>query len=200
MKFYGHANLQQNELQNAVLSTLTTFPIDPKVGQIAFVNNTVYICVRTDPLPAIWIPLTQEITAYTHTQSTPSTSWTIVHNLNTSDIHVQIFNSDNVFVIPDEITILGPNSCTVTFSGNQDGKAVVLSGHFTGSRKPTYAYTHYQDSSSTTWTINHALGYNPIVRVFIGTQEVQPQSITHPSVNQTVITFATPQVGYARLI
>jgi hypothetical protein len=200
MKFYGHANLQQNELQNAVLSTLTSFPNNPVVGQVAFVNSIVYICVRVTPAPPIWVPLTQEITAYTHVQGTASASWSITHNLNTTDVNIQVYNNANQIIIPDEITITGVNTATVTFAALQQGKAVVLSGHFTGNQKPTYSYTHYQNTASATWTIDHALGYNPIVRVFIGTSEVQPASITHPTANQTVITFSTPQVGYARLI
>ena len=89
MKFYGHANLQQNELQNAVLTVLTAFPTDPKVGQIAFVNSIVYVCIQnTAPNPPIWVPLTQEITAYTHTQSTASSTWSITHNLNTTSSNI----------------------------------------------------------------------------------------------------------------
>lgn len=200
MKFYGHANLQQNELQNAVLSTLTEFPEDPKVGQIAFVNKIVYICVKTLPLPAIWVPLTQEITAYTFTQPTPSYTWNINHGLNTTDINVQVYNMSNSYVIPNEITIVDNNNVTITFAGSQDGKAVVLSGHFTGVVKPAFAYTHYQNSPSNIWVINHNLGYMPIVRVFVGVDEIQPASITHPNLNQTNITFSTNVAGYARLI
>lgn len=200
MKFYGHANLQQNELQNAVLSTLTEFPADPRVGQIAFVNSIVYICVRVTPLPAVWVPLTQEITAYTHNQQTPAYTWNINHGLNTTDVNVQIYDTSNVFILPDEITIVDNNNVSVTFSNPQDGKAVIVSGHFTGITKPTYAYTHFQNTASNTWVINHMLGYMPIVRVFIGVDEVQPSSITHPTLNQTIITFTTPVAGYARLI
>jgi len=199
MKFFGHANLQQNELQNAVLSTLTSFPINAKVGQVAFVNSTVYICVSAGD-PPVWVPLTQEITAYTHVQSTVSLLWNITHNLNTADVHVQVYNTSNQVFIPAEITITSPTTCTVELNTAQTGKAVVIAGHFTGTTKPVYQYTHYQSTSSTSWTIDHALGYNPIVRVFIGTAEVQPLTITHPTTNQTVVTFTTAQVGYARLL
>ena len=55
MKFYGHADMQKNQLQNAALQTLTQFPALPVVGQIAFVNSIVYICVANDPAPAVWV-------------------------------------------------------------------------------------------------------------------------------------------------
>lgn len=200
MKFYGHANLQQNELQNAVLSTLTNFPTDPKVGQIAFLNSIVYICVSISPLPAVWVPLTREITSYTHTQDTPGTEWYIVHNLNTTSVNIQVYDNFNQVIIPDSIETTGANTATVTLASGSTGRAVVVTGHIDGLQRPTYAYTHYQNSASDTWTIVHNLGYNPIVRVFIGTSEVQPETITHPDTNTTVITFTTPQVGYAQLI
>ena len=200
MKFYGHANLQQNELQNAALSTLSNFPVLPVVGQLAFVNSIVFICISNlNDLP-IWVPMTREITAYTHSQPTGASTWSITHGLNTTSVNVQIFDSFNKMVIPDEIEVTGPNTVNVTLAAAMTGRAVVLSGHFDGNVKPTYSFTFYQNSASTTWVIQHNLGYNPIVRVFIGTAEVQPQSIVHDSTNQVTITFSTAQVGYARLI
>ena len=200
MKFYGDANLQQNELQNAVLPIETAFPASPKVGQVAFVNSIVYICVSlTGNLP-VWIPMTREITAFTYNQATESDTWTITHGLNTTSVQVQIMDSLNRVVIPDEIEVLTPNTVQVTLGGAATGRAVVLTGYFDGLVKPTYAYTHYQSSASSTWVILHNLGYNPIVRIFIGNQEVQPASITHDSTNQVTVTFDSPQVGYARLV
>ena len=199
MKFYGHANLQQNELQNAALSTLTAFPVTPVVGQIAFVNSTVYICVGSGQLP-VWVPLTREITAYTHSQPDASSTWTINHDLNTTSVNVQVFDASSRMVIPAEIETTSPTVVTVMFGTAQAGRAVIVSGHFDGQVKPTYAYTHYQNSASTTWTITHNLGYNPIVRVFVGNQEVQPLSTVFNSTNQVTLTFATAQAGYAQLI
>jgi hypothetical protein len=199
MKFYGHANLQQNELQNAVLSTLTEFPNVPKIGQIAFVRSTVFICVAISPLP-VWVPLTREITAYTHSQPTANSTWNITHNLNTTSVNVQIYDNLNRVILPDDIETISPTQVKVSFSASQAGRAVLVSGHFDGLQKPVYAYTHYQDNASTSWVIQHNLGYNPVVRVFIGNQEVQPLSIVHDSSNQVTLSFSTAQVGYVRLI
>ena len=200
MKFYGNANLQQNELQNAVLPFETTFPASPKVGQIAFVHSIVYICVSVANDLPVWVPMTREITAFTHNQSSPADTWTITHNLNSSSVQVQIFDGNNRLIIPDEIELVSLNVAEVTFVSPMVGRAVVVSGHFDGSVKPSYSYTHYQSSSSTTWTMEHNLGHNPIVRAFVGNQEVQPASIVHNSVNEVTITFTSPQVGYARLL
>lgn len=199
MKFYGHANLQQNELQNAVLSTLTNFPAEPKQGQIAFVNSTVFVCVLAGALP-VWVPLTREITAYTHVQDSPSQTWAVTHNLNTTSVSIQVYDETGFAMIANTMIPTSPNTATLTFSTAQGGRAVIVSGHFDGNAKPTYAHTHYQQVSATSWVINHNLGYNPIVRIFIGNAEVQPASIVHNTTNQTTVTFNTAQVGYARLI
>jgi hypothetical protein len=200
MKFYGHANLQQNELQNAVLPIETAFPAMPKVGQVAFVNSIVYICVSLANSLPVWVPMTREITAFTYNQATASSTWNITHGLNTTSVQVQVFDESNRVVIPDGIEVLTPNMVQVTLGTASIGRAVIMTGHFDGNVKPTYSYTHYQSDASTTWVILHGLGYNPIARVFVGNQEVQPLSIVHDSVNQTTITFNSAYVGYAKLI
>lgn len=199
MRHLGNIDLTKNQLQNAALQTLTTFPTTPVVGQLAFVNSIVFICVTAGSLP-VWVPLTREITAYTHTQEAASVLWNVTHSLNTTSVNVQVFDGNNKVVLPSEVTTTGPNTLTIDFGSTQAGRAVVVTGHFDGNVKPTYAYTHYQSVANTTWSITHNLGYNPIIRVFIGTNEVQPSTIVHNSTNQVTITFSTPQVGYVRMI
>lgn len=200
MKFYGNANLQQNELQQAVIPFETAFPVSPLVGQIAFVNEILYICVDVANSLPVWVPLTRELTHYTHSQNSASDTWSIAHNLNTTSVQVQLFDNSNHVMIPDNIIINDSNNVTVTFGTAIQGRAVVLTGHNDGSVKPTYAYIHYQTSSSTEWVIVHGLGREPIVRVFVGNQEVQPLTITHNSLNQLTITFSTAQTGTVKLI
>lgn len=199
MKFYGHANLQQNELQNSVLSTLSTFPATPKQGQVAFVNSTVFICVTAGELP-VWVPLTREITAFTFNQDSAVQTWNITHTLNTTSVIAQIYDLSGSLIVPDSFTINSPTTATANFNTSQAGRAVLVTGYFDGNQKPNYAFTFYQSSSSTTWTIVHNLGYYPIVRVFVGNQEVQPATVTFDSTNQVTVTFTTAQAGYARLL
>lgn len=215
MKFYGNAHFQQGgssstedtlavdgsaQLQNAVLGSLTTFSTDPRQGQIAFVNSTVFICVSVAGSLPVWVPMTREITAYTHAQGSTATTWNINHNLNTTSVNIQIFDSSSNVIIPDAVYTIDSNNAVATFNSAQQGRAVVVTGYFDGNAKPTYNYTYYQSSAATTWTIVHNLGYNPIVRVFIGNQEVQPATITFNSPNEVTLTFSTAQAGYARLI
>jgi hypothetical protein len=200
MKFFGHANLQQNELREAVIPIETSFPSNPKVGRLAFVDSVLYICVsKADGLP-VWVPLTKELTMDTYTQATASDTWVIDHRLNTTGVQVQVFDEAGRVMIPDDITINSSSRATVEFNTPAVGRAVVLTGHQDGNVKPTYSYTHYQDVASATWNIPHNLGYNPIVRVFVGNAEVQPESIVHNTANDLTITFMSPYVGVAKLV
>jgi hypothetical protein len=61
-------------------------------------------------------------------------------------------------------------------------------------------YVHTQTTAASTWTINHNLGYYPIVEIFdSGRQEIDAD-VSHPSTNQTVIVVLLPLTGFARLI
>lgn len=61
------------------------------------------------------------------------------------------------------------------------------------------AYTHTQSTPSDTWIINHNLGYKPSVELItVGGVEFDA-SVTHTSVDQTIINIAMPMAGSARL-
>jgi len=200
MKFYGEANLQQNYLKQAVLPLDEAFPTSPVAGQLVFKSDVLYICVSvTNGLPT-WVPLTKEITSYTHTQANASSTWSITHGLNTRSVFVMVYDSSDRAVIPDAIEITGVNTVAVSLSAAATGKAVVLSGHVDGNTPPSYAYEFYQTNPSTTWTITHNLGRNPIVRIFVGNQEVQPLTTTFTSSNVVTVTFTTAQQGSAKLL
>lgn len=200
MKFYGNVNLQQNQLQQAVIPIDEAFPKNPKVGQLAFPNMILYICVSVANGLPVWIPLTREITLYTHSQDVASDTWAINHKLNTVGVQVQIFDNQGQALIPDEITVVDADNVTVKLGTGIVGRAVILTGHADGVPKPTYTYTHYQNVAANTWNITHNLGHNPVVRVFIGNSEVQPSEIEHLSTSQMRITFTAPYAGLAKLV
>lgn len=60
--------------------------------------------------------------------------------------------------------------------------------------------TFIQTSLSSRWTVNHNLGYYPIVELFDSANEVIEGYVTNPSLNQTVISFSTAITGSARFI
>jgi hypothetical protein len=62
------------------------------------------------------------------------------------------------------------------------------------------AYVYQQSTPATTWTINHGLGYRPSVELLdSGSQEIEGE-VSHPTVNQTVVSLSPATAGLARLI
>ena len=116
MRTYGHIDFQQNEIQNAAIQLSTDFPVTPVVGQLVFLNKVLYICAEiASGIPA-WIPLTNEINSYIHTQQTANTTWSITHNLGTGSPLVQVYDQDtNTLVIPGNVEPIDANTVNVTF-------------------------------------------------------------------------------------
>jgi hypothetical protein len=200
MKFFGNADLNQNELREAVIPLDLAFPLSPKVGQIVFKDRILYICVEINSDIPVWCPLTNEVTCHTHVQSSSATTWVVNHPLNTAHVSVTVYDTSNRVVMPNEIIINSASQIIVDFGTPAQGKVVVLTGHFDGLPKATYAFEFYQTNPSTTWVIPHGLGRYPAIRVFIGNQEVQPASVTFDSLDTVTLTFTTAQVGQAKLI
>lgn len=200
MKTYGNIDFQQNLAQQLAFEVESGFPSTPVVGRMLFTNQRLYVCIDIGSGFPVWIPLTNEVNTYSYQQSSASASWSIAHNLATTNPLVQIYDNTQTMIIPNSVDIVDANNLTVTFGSAVAGMAVIMYGDIDGAPKSQYAYTYYQTSADTTWTIVHNLGYNPIVRVFIGTEEVQPATVSFPDTNTVIITFNTAQMGVARLI
>lgn len=199
MRALGNIDLVQNLIQNPVLETVTNFPASPKAGQFIFKEKRVLMCVELDNGIPVWVPMTNELNTHVHDQSLAGTTWTINHSLETASAFVQVLNTSNQHIIPDEVTQTY-NQTVLTFTTAQAGKAILMLGNTEGHPRSNIAFEQDFDSASTTWVVTHGLGYNPIIRVFIGNSEVQPQSIAHDTVNQATITFSNPQTGKVRCI
>ena len=199
MKVKGQLDLQGNELANVTLPSLASFPADATAGRFIFKDKRVMVCVEVSGGIPVWVPLTQEIATYVHTQSVLSSTWVINHNFNSAIAMVQVLDENNLHVIPNEIDCSVENQVTITFGQTMQGKAIIMLGAMDGTAKPDFAYEE-SFSSSTTWVVNHGLGYNPELRIYINGSEVQPQSITHNSTTQATITFSTAQAGIVKAI
>ena len=93
------------------------------------------------------------------------------------------------------------NTVTVT---EGDGGTTVVTATTVGPQGPKgdagTGYIHQQTTASMTWTINHNLGFKPAVELLdSGSQEIDGE-VSHPSVNQTVVTLNPATAGIARLI
>ena len=105
--------------------------------------------------------------------------------------------SVNVSTVTNTITITdGDNSTTVVTVPITN----TVTATTVGPQGPSGAgYLHQQTSASTTWTINHNLGFRPAVELFdSGSQEIEGD-VAHPSINQAIITVNPATAGSARL-
>jgi hypothetical protein len=174
------------------------------VGRIIFLNKRVWIAVEVALGVVSWVPLTNEIDAYIHNQSSAATTWTVQHNLKSAVPVVQVYDELHEMVIPDNITPIDADTVEIEFGSAATGSAIIIAGTPEGgvSRNEdplTYAFEQ-SFTSSTTVVIPHNLGYYPIIRVFVGNQEIGPATVVHDSIIQATITFSSPQTGVVRLV
>jgi hypothetical protein len=101
------------------------------------------------------------------------------------------------------IVINGAPRTTVVTNETPRGTVLVYGGPGVGPPGPSGSaafHEHIQGSPDTVWTINHNLGFKPVVEAFTPGGLMMVAEILHTSLTQTLITFNTPTAGFARLI
>ena len=153
---------------------------------------------------------------YVHTQSSPSTTWTVTHNLNNQYVNVEpIDSTGNSYVGRYDyptITFNNANALTMTFSSAVTGYAAISAGGPAGSTGATGAagppggsYIYTQSSASTTWTINHNLdslyvNIEPIAAngySYVGRYDYP--SVFFNNANAVTLTFSSAVTGFAAI-
>jgi len=128
MDFYGEINLKQNAMQQMVVQTETNFPETPVVGRVVFKDAKLYMCVAINNLIPVWLPLTNKIDTYVHSEAVASTTWTVNHGMNTTIPLIQVYDEEGEMLIPESATPLDNNNMTITFNVAVSGTAIVLFG------------------------------------------------------------------------
>lgn len=91
-------------------------------------SSPVTLDVDVHALSGLWsFPQNGFVACYAET-FTAATSWTVTHNLNTTDVDVMVLDasSPRVALIPDEIAITDVNTVTISFNIPQAGRAVIF--------------------------------------------------------------------------
>ena len=202
MKSYGDLDFQSANSVNDVkvrLAIETDFPQSPLAGRILFVNKRVMICVDIVAGVPVWVPLTNELDAYIHTQTSASTTWTINHGLNNNNVFIQVMTAAGHTVFPDDIDLSVTNVATVTFNQAITGRAIAMLGSLSGTPKDNVVYQQSYTNQQV-WTVAHGLGYYPVIRVYIGGYQVQPVSIVNDSLTSATVTFSSAESGFVNCI
>ena len=68
-----------------------------------------------------------QVTTVTDT-FTSTTSKTVTHNFNTKNVVVQVYDTNDAFMIPSTIVTTDANTVDITFANNASGRVVVAKG------------------------------------------------------------------------
>jgi len=90
----------------------------------------------------------------------------------------------------------GPSAYGVAVANGFSGTEAVWLESLVGEE---VSYTHNQGVPSTTWTINHNLGFRPVVAVTDSAGDECVGDIAHSNTNTLVVTFSSSFSGRARL-
>jgi hypothetical protein len=101
----------------------------------------------------------------------------------------------------DQVAIEVIEGPSITVEVVEDGGVEVVEVIHPGPQGPAggVSYIYQQATPSSSWVINHNLGYRPAVELLdTGSQEIDAE-VAHPSVNQTIVTLNPATAGLARL-
>lgn len=194
MKVHGNIDLNLNKLNKFAIDTVAEFPNDPIVGRLIFRSDLqqLFICTRVNP-SVIWFPLLARTVTYVHEQITVSNEWLITHELDTEDVFVQVYGTDEKVIIPEEIIVLNNNQIKILFAQNVAGKAL-LAG-LNNSFKFQKSSLEISFPLSSIWNVNHGLGYYPHVTVLNNSgQVVIPDKVIHIDKNNLRIEFTDTEI------
>ena len=135
---------------------------------------------------------------FVFSQGTPSSTWSINHNLGLQHPNVTVYNSDDQIVIPQSVTADGGTSMTITFSEPVAGSATLSTGG-ASSNITGRTFMFGQSSPSPLWRVTHSLGERyPAVTVYDEADNVIiPERIHASSTGNAEIYFQDPTSGNA---
>lgn len=125
------------------------------------------------------------------TSWTNQTSVTVTHNLATTNVFVQVYDTGGNQVIPQDIAITASNVVTLTFGASFSGSVVVI-GLSTGVRQFNASFTN-----QTGITVTHGLGTTAVIAQVYdasGNQAI-PQNIAVTDANDVTLTFGASFSG-----
>jgi len=112
-----HGGLQFTQINDV-------FPTDPVLGTIVLKGTALYAYIALGGMET-WYPFANRTSSYVHVQALPNTIWTIEHNLNSSDVWIQVKNQ-NGDIVYATTTVIDENTAQITFTSALAGTAVVV--------------------------------------------------------------------------
>ena len=100
------------------------FPENPQVGTIIVKDYCLYAYIRIGGMET-WYPFANKTNSYVHVQGEAALTWTVVHNLGTADVWIQVKDEFGNIVQVGKTTI-NENSFTLNFTQATKGTVVVV--------------------------------------------------------------------------
>lgn len=120
-RFYNDLSLQGSLI---MAKNETEFPLNPAIGTMIIKDQCLYAYIVIGGMET-WYPFSTRTNSFIYTQGVPSSSWTIVHNLGSTDVWYQVRDSNDALVIVGS-TIIDANTIRLDFTQAIAGTAVVV--------------------------------------------------------------------------
>jgi hypothetical protein len=201
MDVHGSFDLRGNLLKNTGIAPVDNFPSNPKPGTWVHKDKRIYACIDLDgDGTPLYVPITQELNLVEAKVTTPSLEWVIDHQLNVARCIVQVYDENGSFFIPDSIDCSTINRVVIGFSMPMRGTALIQSGETVGRAKPSTAFEQ-TFTSSTTWVVNHMLGFDPSITCIIDGYVAIPLTVEYTTAGQVAtITWSSAKAGSVRCV
>ncbi len=102
----------------------TEFPSSPTRGQFAFVSGVLYMYTSIRNVET-WYPLTNQKKSYIHVQSTSSTQWTVLHNLESTVFIFMVYDTNGDLILAN-LSDITENSFKLNFTSAISGKVILF--------------------------------------------------------------------------
>ena len=119
------SNLAVSNNSSLRVSAVNEFPASPEVGELAFKSGILWIYSQAGGGSLTWYPLTNIQNSYTHVQASPSSTWNVAHNLNSTNYVYQVYDNSGDMVVVNIVNIDADNA-TITFGEPVAGTAVIV--------------------------------------------------------------------------
>jgi hypothetical protein len=189
--------ISASQAQNAISSSfVTTASFALNALSSSFVATSSFAVTASYTEFAVSASNAPGFTTYM-SQSVAAATWSFVHNLDTRNPIVQVYDTNYAQIIPNEIISIDSATTEIRFTYAQAGFAVASNGgglYITGSTSRLV-----QSTPAVTWSFNHNLGTKyPGFEVYdSGDNVVIPAGIKALDNNSAEIYFSTPATGIA---
>lgn len=106
------------------LDAKENFPENPSIGTMVLKGTAIYAYIAIGGMET-WYPFANRTNSYVHVQGLPNTTWTINHQLHTTDVWVQVKDS-NGRIVNATVTATNEDTVTINFTTAITGTAVIV--------------------------------------------------------------------------